>query len=98
MLVVSEDKASHLLQADQDLYHGNTNFSDLPDLPSLASDEMSSRTFLTNLSKLNDVATKMQYDQKLQALLYRQKKMKVFKDGLSDFNKFKKGSKGSNMI
>lgn len=62
MLVASEDNGLQLLRSDQDLYHGNTNFSDLPDLPSLTSDEMSSRIFLTNLSKLNDVATKMQYD------------------------------------
>ena len=99
-LILNEDDGSksQLLRASCDLYKNNTNFSDLPDLSSMSKDEMSKRIFLTKLSTLNQMARSMQYDEKLQALLYRQKNIKVFKDSLRHFNKNFNGKIGKNRL
>lgn len=40
LMVDCDGEDKHLLQAGQDLYLGDTNFSDLPDLPSFGTEEM----------------------------------------------------------
>lgn len=77
-----------LFRAEQDEYPHDTNFSDLPDLPSLISDEMCQRSLLTRLNKLNDISRNMQYDEDKQIKMFQHKKVKLFKSGLSVYNKY----------
>ena len=68
------------------MFSNDINFSDLPDLSSFDKDEMTKRSFLTKLNKLDEISNNMQYDEKLQSLLYRQKNIKCFNQELRQFN------------
>ena len=94
MMVCSDDSQPELIRASIDQYKLDTNFSDLPDLPSFSQEEMQKCSFLTKLNELNEMSRKMQYDEKLQALLYRQKNVKAFKSNLQTFNRSLKDKRG----
>ena len=67
MLIDNEGSKPNVLRASQDAYLQDTNFSDLPDIPSGSKEESSSRTYLTNLSKLIDMSRTMHYDEQVQS-------------------------------
>ena len=67
MLIDNEGSKPSVLRASQDAYLQDTNFSDLPDIPSGSKEESSSRTYLTNLSKLIDMSRTMHYDEQVQS-------------------------------
>ena len=65
MLVDNEGSKPSVLRASQDVYLQDTNFSDLPDVPSESKEESASRTYLTNLSKLIEMSKTMHYDEQV---------------------------------
>ena len=65
MLVDNEGSKPSVLRASQDVYLQDTNFSDLPDVPSASKEESASRTYLTNLSKLIEMSKTMHYDEQV---------------------------------
>mgnify|MGYP001231930370 FL=1 len=67
MLVDNEGSKPSVLRASQDVYLQDTNFSDLPDVPSGSKEESASRTYLTNLSKLIEMSKTMHYDEQVQS-------------------------------
>ena len=81
-----EDEKPSFIRAGQDHFPHNTNFADLPELPSMRKEEMLERSLFTNLEQLSKISKSMAYNERLQMQLLKQKNIKMFKNELYWYN------------